>query len=61
MGIKVREQIKKILVERNIVSLYLNSDDKSNGVYTRVNGIQIIFIHPDLCDFERKLKEKWKR
>lgn len=47
--------LEDILVERNIVSLYLNSDDKSNGVYTRVNGIQIIFIHPDLCDFERKM------
>ena len=30
--------LEDILVEKNIVSLYLNSDDKSNGVYTRVNG-----------------------
>ena len=47
--------LEDILLERNIVRLYLDNNDLTKGVYTRVNGIQIIFINSNLCDFERRM------
>ena len=47
--------LEDILLERNIVSFYLGNDDLTKGVYKRVNGIQIICINPNLCDFERRM------